>query len=60
MLLKHPAMVGQELLETQAHGEDEHKPQHCAEEYSRHHRLALRTHLAGKEERNSDRTDKIK
>lgn len=48
MLLKHPSVVREELLEAQAHGEDEQEPQHGAEEHRRQHRLALRTHgLAG-------------
>lgn len=33
MRLKHPAVVGEELLEAQAHGEDEQKPQHGAEDH---------------------------
>lgn len=48
MLLEHPAMVGEQLLEAETHGEDERQPQHSAEEHCRHHRLALGTQrLAG-------------
>lgn len=42
--LKHPAVVREELLEDQAHGEDEQEPQHGAEEHSRHQHLTLRAH----------------
>lgn len=44
MLLEHPAVVGEQLLEAHAHGEDEQEPQHGAEEQCRHQRLALVTH----------------
>lgn len=44
MRLKHPAVVREELLKNQAHGEDEQEPQHGAEEHSRHQHLTLRAH----------------
>ena len=44
MRLKHPAMVREELLEAQAHGEDEQEPQHGAKEHCRHQHLTLGAH----------------
>lgn len=50
MWLKHPAVVREELLEAQAHGEDEHEPQHGAEDHCWQQHLALGTQgLAGKD-----------
>ena len=57
MLLEHPAVVGEQLLEAHAHGEDEQEPQHGAEEQCRHQRLALVTHgLAANTQRDKRRT----
>lgn len=42
--LKYPAVVREELLEDQAHGEDEKEPQHGAKKHGRHQHLTLRTH----------------
>lgn len=48
MRLKHPAVVWEELLEAQTHGEDEQQPQHGAEDHCWQQHLALGTHrLAG-------------
>lgn len=48
MWLKDPAVVWEELLEAQAHGEDEQKPQHGAEDHCWQQHLALGTQgLAG-------------
>lgn len=57
--LKHPAVVREELLEDQAHGEDEQEPQHGAEEHSRHQHLTLRAHglaVGGDREKGSKRS----
>lgn len=52
VLLEDPAVVGEQLLEAQAHGEDEEEPQHGAEEHGRQQRLALGAHrLAGNHKR---------
>lgn len=44
VLLEDPAVIGEELLEAQAHGEDEQEPQQSAEEHCRNHRLTLAAH----------------
>lgn len=42
-LLEHPTVVGEELLQAHAHGEDEGEPEQRAEQHRRHHRLTLGT-----------------
>lgn len=43
-------VVGQQLLEAHAHGEDEGEPEQRAEQHRRHHRLTLGTQrLTGRE-----------
>lgn len=51
MLLKHPAVVGKQLLEAEAHGKDQEEPQESAEEHCRHRSLALSTEGLADEEK---------
>lgn len=49
MLLEHPAVVREQLLQAQLHGEDEGEPQQSAEHHGRDDRLTLQAQRAATE-----------
>ena len=59
VLLKHPAVVGEQLLEAEPHGEDESQPQQGAEHHCSQHHLTLtaqRLAAGGREGRDKSQT----